>query len=108
MQYLLLGVGCVLIVDALVGDRGLLALLQARKNFQALDTSVARLRADNNRLREAARRLREDPAAIEDLARREHNMIFPGEKLFIITDEDTTKPSRPGSESPIPNPQSQH
>ena len=36
--------------------------------------------------REEARRLREDPSAIEDLARRELGLIKPGEKLFIVKD----------------------
>jgi cell division protein FtsB len=35
-------------------------------------------------LREDARRLREDPAAIEEIARRELGLMSPGEKLFII------------------------
>jgi cell division protein FtsB len=30
--------------------------------------------------------LREDPAAIEDIARRDLGLIKPGEKLFIIKD----------------------
>ena len=37
-------------------------------------------------LREDARRLREDPAAIEEIARRELGLMSPGEKLFIIRD----------------------
>jgi cell division protein FtsB len=36
------------------------------------------------RLREEARRLREEPSAIEEIARRELGLIKPGEKLFII------------------------
>ncbi|MGE3405088.1 MAG: septum formation initiator family protein [Vicinamibacterales bacterium] len=37
-------------------------------------------------MREEARRLREDPSAIEDIARRELGLIRPGEKLFILKD----------------------
>ena len=39
-------------------------------------------------LREEARRLHEDPAAIEEIARRELGLMSPGEKLFIIKDID--------------------
>ena len=86
VRYLVVAVGVVLIIDALVGDRGFLAMLKARQQYRTLDESLAHTRAENAQLREQARRLREDPQAIEDIARRELGLIRPGEKLFIITD----------------------
>jgi len=86
VRYLVVAVGCVLIIDALVGDRGFLAMLKARQQYRTLEASLARARADNARLREQARDLREDPQAIEDIARRELGLLRPGEKLFIIKD----------------------
>lgn len=86
VEYLVALVGCVLMIDALVGDKGLLAMLQARQQYQALEQSLVEARAENARLREEAHRLREDPAAIEEIARRELGLIKPGEKLFIIRD----------------------
>ena len=86
VQYVVLAVGCVLIVDALVGDRGFLAMLKARQQYRTLETSLAQSRAENARLREQARQLREDPQAVEDIARRELGLLRPGEKLFIIKD----------------------
>ena len=86
LQYLLVAVSCVLVVDALVGEKGLIAMMKARQEYRALETSLAEARAENARLREEARRLREDPAAIEDIARRELGLMKPGEKLFIIRD----------------------
>lgn len=77
---------CVLVVDALVGDQGLVATMRARKQYDQLASDLARVRAENSGLRAEARRLREDPAAIEELARRELGLISPGEKLFIIRD----------------------
>ena len=82
----MLAVGCVLIVDALVGDRGFLAMLKARQQYRTLETSLAQSRAENARLREQARQLREDPQAVEEIARRELGLLRPGEKLFIIKD----------------------
>ena len=79
-------IGCVIIVDALVGERGLLAMRKARQQYQALERSLAVEKADNVRLREEALRLRHDPNAIEELARRELGLIKPGEKLFILKD----------------------
>ena len=77
---------CVLIMDALVGDQGLLATVRARKEYSQLASDLARLRSENAALREEARRLREDPAAIEEVARRELGLMSPGERLFIIRD----------------------
>ncbi|HKY22693.1 MAG TPA: septum formation initiator family protein [Vicinamibacterales bacterium] len=79
---------CVLVVDALVGDQGLVATMRARKQYDELATDLRRLRSENAGLREEARRLREDPAAIEEIARRELGLMSPGEKLFIIKDID--------------------
>jgi cell division protein FtsB len=86
VRYLIIAVGCVLIIDALVGDRGLLAMVKARQQYRSLEASLVRSRSENAQLREQARQLREDPQAIEDIARRELGLIRPGEKLFIIKD----------------------
>ncbi len=86
MQYLLLCAGIVLVVDALVGDKGLIEMQKKRAEYRALETTLARSRAENARLREEARRLKEDPEAVEEIARRELGFIKPGEKLFIIRD----------------------
>jgi cell division protein FtsB len=86
VQYLLIFVGAVLMIDALVGEKGLLAMLKARQQYRVLEQSLADARSANARLREQARRLREDPDAIEAIARRELGLMKPGEKLFIIKD----------------------
>lgn len=95
VQYLLVFVGCVLVLDALVGEKGLLEMLKKRQEYRALEQSLADVRADNARLREEARRLQEDASAIEDLARRELGLIKPGEKLFILKDVPRTDSRRP-------------
>jgi cell division protein FtsB len=80
----------VIVLDALAGDRGLLAMLRVRREYRELAATVALTRAENARLADQARRLREDPAAVEEVARRELGLIKPGEKLFIIKDKDAT------------------
>ena len=92
VHVLLLFVASVIVVDGLVGDRGLLAILRARQEYDAMSATIARQRAENARLREMARRLREDPSAIEEIARRELGLIKPGERLFIIKDVPPAKP----------------
>jgi len=78
----------VLLVDAVAGEKGFFALLQARRDYRALEVSLERAKAENAWLREQARRLREDPAAIEEEARRQLGLIKPGETLFILKDVD--------------------
>jgi cell division protein FtsB len=95
VQYLLVFIGCVLVLDALVGEKGLLEMLKKRQEYRAAEQGLADIRAENAQLREEARRLQEDAAAIEDLARRELGLIKPGEKLFIIKDVPPTDPRRP-------------
>ena len=91
VHVLLLFVASVIVVDGLVGERGLLAILRARQEYDAISAAIARQRAENARLRETARRLREDPSAIEEIARRELGLIRPGERVFIVKDVPAAK-----------------
>ena len=93
VQYLLVFIGCVVVVDALVGDKGLLATSKAQDEYRALETSLGQARTENARLREEARRLRNDPGMIEEIARRELGLIKPGEKVFIV--KDVQPPDQP-------------
>ncbi|MEZ5285356.1 MAG: septum formation initiator family protein [Vicinamibacterales bacterium] len=85
-RLLLAAITLVLLVDAVIGEKGLFALLQARREYGAVERALERARADNATLRETARRLREDEAAIESAARKDLGLIRPGEKVFIIRD----------------------
>lgn len=91
VHLLLVFVTVVLVVDALVGDKGLMESMRARRQDRELTASLESIRRENVQLREEARRLKEDPGAIEILAREELGLIRPGELLFIIKDE---KPQR--------------
>ena len=86
VQTLLLFIAAVIVVDALVGEQGLFAMLRARRQAEELAATIARQRAENTRLRLEVGRLKDDPAAIEEVARRELGLIRPGEKVFIIKD----------------------
>lgn len=93
----------ILIVDALVGDKGLLERLRERQRHHDVQQALDEVRHENAALREQARRLREeDPSTIEDAARRQLGMIKPGEMLFIIKDLDKqpTAPAQPATNPP--------
>jgi cell division protein FtsB len=86
VQYLIVLVGCVLFVDALVGDKGVLQMLKKRQEARLLDQSVVAAKNRNARLWAEVRRLKTDLSAIEELARRNLGMMKPGEKVFILKD----------------------
>jgi cell division protein FtsB len=86
LNYLLVFATVVLLVDALVGERGLVATTRARHVSDELSGKVQYLRLENANLRESARRLREDATTIELLAREELGLIRPGEVLVVLKD----------------------
>jgi cell division protein FtsB len=80
-----------LLAEALFGDRGFTAMIEARRQHHAAQASLDRLRSENAVLRAQARRLREDPEAIEEIARRDLRLAAPGEIVFIVRDAPEKK-----------------
>ena len=76
-----------LVVGSLFGDRGLLQLVSQRERADALGREIEQIKADNSRLAADIRALRQDPAAIERLAREELGLARPGETVFVIREE---------------------
>ena len=76
----------VLFVDALVGDKGLVERMRARRQYAQEVAALDAVRRENAVMREKIQRLKDDPAAIESLAREELGLIRPGELLFILRD----------------------
>lgn len=85
-----------LMVNALVGENGYLATVRAEREYNALEASLTHRRLENQQLVEEARRLRQDPAALEEEAKRELGMVRPGETLVII------KKRPPAGSAPLP------
>ena len=76
-----------LVVGSLFGDRGVLHLITERERALRLTSEVEELRAENGRLAAEIQALREDPRAIERLAREELGLARPGETVFLIREE---------------------
>jgi cell division protein FtsB len=83
VRWLLLAFAVVIFVDMLVGDQGLMAMFETERRRNELTADIARQQAENAGLAEQVRRLNDDPAIIEELAR-ELGLIKPGEKVFIL------------------------
>jgi cell division protein FtsB len=60
---------CLVLFGMFAGERGVPALLKARRDAEALAVRIATLRSENLRLKARADALRNDPATIEAVAR---------------------------------------
>jgi cell division protein FtsB len=76
----------VLFVDALIGDKGLVERMRARRQYAEQAAALAAIRHENAVMRDKIVRLKNDPSTIESLAREEMGLIRPGELLFILRD----------------------
>ncbi|MEZ5316564.1 MAG: septum formation initiator family protein [Vicinamibacterales bacterium] len=94
ISYGLLAASFVLMVDALVGENGYLATIRAQHEYEQVSTELYQVEADINAMKREVQRLRNDPSALEEAARRELGLIRPGETLIII------KPVRPSGPAP--------
>ena len=76
-----------LAANALLGEDGFLDTLKAQQQHRILSDDLDRLRLENAKLRQTANRLRQDPRAIEEVARRELGLIKPGELLLLFAED---------------------
>jgi cell division protein FtsB len=76
-----------LAANALIGEDGVLDTLKARQQHRILSEDLNRLRLENAELRQTADRLRHDPRAIEEVARRDLRLIKPGELLLLFAED---------------------
>ena len=91
-SHLLLLAASVLLVNGLIGERGLLATMRARRTVAAAAVDRARLRHENRVLRDRARQLRHDPRTIEAVARGELGLARAQE--IVVTVRDFGRPAR--------------
>jgi cell division protein FtsB len=92
LAYAVLISSTVLMVNALVGENGYLAKLRAHREIAALRAALVQLQDENLRLAEQAERLKHDPHAIEEAARRDLGLMKPGEVVVVI--HDANSPAR--------------
>jgi cell division protein FtsL len=75
-----------LAVGSVFGDRGILNMVGEREKIEALRGELDGLRAENARLAAEIKDLRQNPRAIERLAREELGLARPDETVFLIRD----------------------
>jgi cell division protein FtsB len=72
------------LVDAVFGEQGVATGRRARRELEAAGAQLLSVQDENTRLREEIRRLREDPETIEYVARKDLQMMRPGEILVVV------------------------
>jgi cell division protein FtsB len=81
-----------LAVGGVFGDRGILNLLEKRRQVDAVRLEIETLRADNARLAAEIADLRTSPRPVERLAREELGLARRDETVFLIREEDAPPP----------------
>ena len=74
---------CLILFSVFTGDRGLPALLRARREARELAAEISALRSENARLKARAELLRSDAATIESVARETLGLARPDE--IVVT-----------------------
>lgn len=76
-------------LNAFFGERGVLALIKAREEHDALAREVAELQAANDALAAEIRALKSDPLVVERLAREVLGMARPGEIVVTVRNPES-------------------
>ena len=85
--------GCVLAVNALIGERGLSETFRARREFRQAVSELSRLQYENAGLTNTIERLKHDARTIEGVARAELGLIREGEILVSVKQPPQTTPT---------------
>ena len=80
-----------LAVGSVFGDRGLLSLVEKRRQVEELRAEIDTLRASNSRLVGEISDLQQSPRAIERLAREELGLAHPDETVFLIREDSRSR-----------------
>lgn len=65
-------------------DRGVLDLFRAKRELQRIQAENIRLKSENKTLQDEIDRLQNDPAYLEEKARKEYGMLKDNEVLYIF------------------------
>jgi cell division protein FtsB len=88
VESVLFAIGCLLLLDALIGERGVVTTWRARAVFEKQQDDLRDAYVEGQRLEDELQRLTDDPATIEEVARRDLGLMKPNEKIFVIQDID--------------------
>ena len=91
LSIILIGLILLVCYFALFGEKGVIKIIQLRRERDRIIADVNRMQEENKRLQEEIRRLREDSRYLESVARRDLGLIKENEILFIFEDESAAQ-----------------
>lgn len=89
-----------LVVHTIFSEGGYLDLRRRRATYEQLQQEVERLEKENRELTGEIQALKEDPAAIERVAREKLKMARPGETVITLPPKDGKKENPTGKTNP--------
>ena len=89
-------------MHAMTGKRGLRALVNFRHQHESLKRKNLQLEEENRRLEDEVKALRQDPVAIERLAREQMRMARPGETIYTFPGRRYQSPPPAPKSAPQP------
>lgn len=94
-----------LLIQDVFGTHGVLAMRRAQQEAAKVKQEIDRINTENQQLQDNVKSLKNDPQAIEKIAREENGLARPGEIVFKL------QPKQPDAAAPaatILDPQSRH
>ncbi len=73
------------------GEHGVVELLNTKKELQALQQRVSKLKAERDRLHEEIEYYQQEPLAVEEIARRDLWLMKKNEKVVVIIPQNNYK-----------------
>jgi cell division protein FtsB len=97
--FLVAALGLLLLQD-IFGTHGVLAMHRSQQQAAEIQREIDRLDAENRKLQDRVRSLKNDPSTIERIAREEMGLARPGEYIFKLPPKtgdasDSTSPAFP-------------
>lgn len=84
IQGLVLLICLSLIIVFIFGDHGLLKLYKIKSQRKKIQTHIAQLRDEREKVEEKKNKIKNDINYIEKMAREKYKMVKPGEKIFKV------------------------
>ena len=84
IQGLVLLICLSLIIVFIFGDHGLLKLYKIKSQRKTIQTHIAQLRNEREKVIEKKNKIENDINYIEKMAREKYKMVKPGEKIFKV------------------------
>ena len=83
---LLLAAGvALLLISDVFGTHGMLAMRRSQKQAADIQKQIDQLNSENQTLQDKIKSLKNDPAAVEHIAREEMGLARPGEFIFKVS-----------------------